>query len=68
MELMSTFRTQYLDPETGNLLNDVFEEKEDNKTFDSDREQPKLPKPKPKDDLRLMGQKRREDKEEKFRE
>ena len=53
-----------MDPETGKLLNDVFEgKKEDNKTFDSDRKQPKLPRQKPKDDpygAKAKGGKRRE--------
>ncbi len=54
-----------LDPETGKLLNDVFEgKKEDNKTFDSDRKPPKLPRPRPKDDLKLMTQMRKEEKED----
>ena len=56
-----------LDPETGKLLNDVFEgKKEDNKTFDSDWKTPKLPRHRPKDDLKLMTQMRKEEKEDKF--
>ena len=58
-----------LDPETGKLLNDVFEgKKEDDKTFGSDWKSPKLPRPRPKDDLKLMTQMRKEEKKDKFRE
>ncbi len=56
-----------MDPETGKLLNDVFEgKKEDNKTFDSDWKTPKLPRHRPKDDLKRMTQMRKEEKEDKF--